>query len=340
MSQVVTNENLVEFVTTGKVAEFTPPEAAKAQDGKAPATTEKAATPAAEGSEGAGDLHERNADGTFKGKADKPAGDTDADEADLPERVRRQIGKKHRQMMEAQEFARERDRDAAAAETRAAALQRELEAFRKGQKSQGPDSTSSDSGDPDEPKQEDFKTVGEYTRALTKYEVAKAARIASEQGEKLSREQKQQAEANAIADSFAKRQAAFIEQNPEYEDVLSESDIDVPQVALQYIVESEMGPQLAVHLAKNPGDAERLSKLTPARVIAELGKLEARIEAGATPARPAAAPPVKQVSKAPAPVQPLSSDSGSVATKDPSTMSFQELRVFREAQRKAGTYRV
>ena len=107
---------------------------------------------------------------------------------------------------------------------------------------------------------------------------------------------------------------------------------------MQYIVESDVGPQLAAHLVKNPGEAERIAKLSPVRMIAELGKLETKLDAEPQPAKAAA--PVKQVSKAPAPIQALSSDASAVAQKDPSQMSFAELRALRESQKKAGTYRV
>ena len=334
MAQVVTAENNVEFITTGKVAEFKPPEESKA-DASPDAGTGETKTVEEKPAQAEGDLKDRNDDGTFKPKAEKSAAETDAEDAELPDRVRRQIGKKHRQMMEAQEFARERDAAAEIAEKRAAAAERELQRIR-GTKSDGPSSETADAGDPAEPKPEDFKTVGEYTRALTKYEVAKAATAAKAEGEQLSAQQRKQAEADAIAKSFAERQSAYIKQNPEYEELLESSDLDVPQVAMQYIVESEVGPQLAVHLVKNPGEAERLSKLSPVRMIAELGKLETKLDSAPPPK---AAAPVKQVSKAPAPIQALSSDAAAVSQKDPSQMSFAELRAFREAQKKAGTFR-
>lgn len=341
MAVVVNSENIVEFLETGKAPEFKPPapgdavnaEAGKEGDGK---------TAAADADSGK-DLQERNEDGTFKTKAEptdkaEPA-DGDAEDAELPERVRRQIGKKHRQMMEAQEFARERDSDAAAEKARADTLQRQLDELR-GSKSKGPDSGADEAGDPAEPKPEDFKTVGEYTRALTKYEVAKAAAGAKAEGEKATRESQQQAQVAQMEQAFAQRQTEFIKVTPDYVETLESSEADVPNLANQYIVESERGPQLAYFLAKNPDEVTRLRKLSPTRMLAELGKLEDKLPTAAKPAAANAAGNgnggVRQISRAPAPVQTLNGESSSGVEKDPSKMSFPELRAFRQAERAAG----
>jgi len=344
MATVVDSGNLVEFVSTGKVADFKPPEgAAPAAEQQSSAKQDAAAEPAKAADADKG-LQDRNADGTFKAAADtaseksndKSAESGEVDDAALPEIVRRKIGKKHRQMMEAQEFARERDAAAEIAEKRAAAAERELQRIR-GTKSDGPDSTTAEAGDPAEPKPEDFKTVGEYTRALTKYEVAKAAAQSASEAQTRTQEQQQQAQAAETARQFAERQSAFIKLTPDYEEVIENANFEVPQLVTQYCVESEMGPQLAYHISKNPSEAERLSKLSPTRMLAELGKLESKLAPSAAPAAPAAPAPSKvpQVSKAPAPTEALNGDSARVVTKDPSQMSFAELREHRRAEQMA-----
>lgn len=342
MATVVNSDNLIEFVTTGKVADFKPPEApaattepAQAQEGNKEGAEQKPV----DGDKG---LQDRNADGTFKAAADTASEKSDdrstesgeIDDAALPEIVRRKIGKKHRQMMEAQEFARERDAAAEIAEKRAAAAERELQRVR-GKKSDGPDSTTAEAGDPAEPKPEDFKTVGDYTRALTKYEVAKAAAQAASESQTRTQQQQQQAQAAETARQFAERQSAFIKLTPDYEEVVENANFDVPQLVTQYCVESEMGPQLAYHISKNPSEAERLSKLSPSRMLAEMGKLEMKLAPTAAPAAPAAPSKVPQVSKAPAPTEALNGDSARVVTKDPSQMSFAELREHRRAEQMA-----
>jgi hypothetical protein len=338
--QVVTPENNVEFITTGKVAEFKPPTVADAKADAKPDTTaspkDKPTTGSVEATEKSKSEPQRDADGKFvKAEAakadDKPAGDAknDADEdAKLTEKVTRLINKKHREMKEAQEFATGEGRRAIEAERRAEQLQREIDAL-KGKKAGGPDSDDAIGSDPDEPKPGAFKTVGEYTRALVKYEAKKAG----ETGKAQAEQSKQQEQANQVIGEFVKRQEAFKESTPDYEDVVSGTDLVIPNVAMQYLIESDVGPQLGYYLAKNPGEVTRLQKLSPARCVAELGKLETKLEKPAAPNKADAAP-AKEVSKAPAPIRPLEGKEATV-TKDPRDMNFQELRAYREAERRA-----
>jgi hypothetical protein len=335
--QVITPENHVEFITTGKVAEFKPPvasEPAKADAKPADATTTSttgAATDAKADVDTKSSDKPRDSDGKFVKAGDTPAdakSGADDDDAKLTEKISRIIAKKHREMREAQEFATGEGRRAIEAERRAEQLQREIDAL-KGKKSEGPNTDDAAGSDPDEPNPGDFKTVGEYTRALVKYE----ARKAGETGKANAEQSKQQERANEVVGEFVKRQEAFKAATPDYEDVVGGTELIIPNIAMQYLIESDVGPQLGYYLAKNPDEVTRLQKLSPSRCLAELGKLETKLE------KPAAPPKVdagatKEVSKAPAPIQPLEGKEAAV-TKDPSQMNFQELRAFREAERRA-----
>ena len=343
--QVVTNDNIQEFISTGKVAPFVPPTAeveAKAPDAKpegdkaAPASPSEGETKQPRASDGKFESPTGEKPGETKGKAAPQPADDDPDAANLTEHARRVIGKKHRQMKEAEEFARKRDADAAAERARADSLQRQLDEARKGEKSgQGPATEKGESVDPDEPNQNDFKTVGEYTRALTKYEVKKAASAAAEKGKQNGREAAEQ----AIGAAFTQRQQEFMKVRLDYEQVLEDSELDIPNVGLSYIVESEVGPQLALYLVEHPDDANRLRGLSPRRVIAELGKLEPKAEAAYAVKKPEGGTPATaqpEVSRAPAPTKPLDDKAASAVQKDPKDMTFQELRAHREAERRAG----
>lgn len=344
MAQVVSSENLVEVMSNGgRAPEFKAPEGAKHSSVEVKPSSDGAT------------VQPRAADGTFQsptgekpsekskdGKAaPQPAVEHDPDADNLTEHAKRVIGKKHRQMKEAEEFARTRDADAAAERARADALQRELDSLKGSKSGQGP--ATADSSDPEEPKQEDFKTVGEYARALTKYEVAKARREALAAGEAAKQQtlqDRQKAQAQESINAFVERREAYVEAHPEFEAALSKSDIEIPDAGMQYIVESEKGMELTAHLMQHPEVVERLSSLSPSRVIAELGKLEARLEdAGKSQDPPKSEPTsqqTRQVSRAPAPIRPLNTDAATPVQKDPSQMTFQELRAHREAERRAG----
>lgn len=70
---------------------------------------------------------------------------------------------------------------------------------------------------------------------------------------------------------------------------------------LTALKESEQGPQIAYHLAKNPDEMVRFNALSPRSQLIELGKLEARF-AQSTPIQ---TQQPTGISKAPPPVQPL-----------------------------------
>jgi hypothetical protein len=326
MTQVVTNENMLEFIEKRSVPEFKAPEKAIEKPAEAAKPVEDKPVEKQEGPP-------RGEDGKFVAEKveDKAAvaADDDEDESDLPERVRKQIkqiGKKHRAMKEAEEFATDSYRKQLAAEKRAEAAEAELAA------SKAPKSGPASDGEDKEPNPDDFKTVGEYTKAYAKYEVAKALRAERTQSEQ---QRQQQATENTKAE-FGKRVAAAMKSIPDYEEIVSAADVDVPAHVAQYIVESEMGPLLGYHLAKHGEDLDRIKSLSPIRAIAELGKLEASLEK--TPEKvEKTEPATPQVSRAPAPITPLEGKSTTVE-KDPSKMSFKELREYernRERQQRA-----
>jgi hypothetical protein len=354
MVQVVTNENIQELIQNRSVPEFKAPvavEQAAADSAKATAT---AVADSAKATEAAKETA-RGPDGKFvkteetqapkpddtaaqaAGKADDSAATEDKwrkavkDERwgdDLPHEAARKIKAKHLVMKEAEEFARDEYRDRKAAEARADQLQRELDAL-KNPKS-GPDSSEGD-----EPKPEDFKTVGEYAKALTKYEVAQAKK--AESAEQAKNTTKQQIE--TVQQQFAERIVATAKEIPDYYEVVEAADWEVPHHMQAYLVDSENGARLGYELSKDRALFDRIAKLSPIRAFAELGKLEDKLFAKKTETPDKGAPAAStQVSRAPAPITPLEGKSTTVA-KDPSQMNFAELRAHRQAERAAGKNR-
>ena len=318
--QVVTNDNMAEFIQNRSVPEFVPPKDAK----PAQAAADAALEPSKEGSAVA-DEPARGPDGKFvakeepKDEAAKAADESDdPDDADLPERVRKQIGKKHRAMREAEEFAREMRAEREAERARADRAEAALAAT----KSQAPSEKDSK-----EPKAEDFKTVGEFAEALAEYKVEK--KFAEREAKQL--QERQQAAATQAQADLNKRIAATVKELPDYVEVIADSDIDLPPHMAVYIAECPIGPKLGYHFAKHPDDFDRIAKLSPIRAIAELGKLEDRLEKPKAK-EPEAEP--KAVSRAPSPITPLEGKSAP-STKDPAKMTIQELREYERAQKLA-----
>ena len=202
--------------------------------------------------------------------ADKPAeaeAEDDADDVEgedgltvrqkreLSAKMLKAIGKKHRQVKEAEEFASHQVRLVREAERRAAELEREL-AQRKPQ--QAP-------AEQVEPKRENFATETEFIDARIKWGVDQgiARREAERQeGARVHRVQEQLERARQLI--------------PDFEKVTSAS-LNWPGAVAQYMRDSDLFAELGYHFASNPKELERIAALTPVRQLVEVGKIEARL---------------------------------------------------------------
>ncbi len=306
MAQVVTSENIAELVTSRTVAEFVAPgtePAVKAEEPK-PASGEAAETPKTE-------------------TAEQPKAEEKKADDELPEKVQKRINEKHRHAKEAEEFAKAQYLEKLAAEKRVGELEAEIASLKKS-------NTPAPAEEAKPPRQEDFATVQEYLDAAVAYGIDAKLKEREAQSAEAA---KARAEAEIQA-AHVKRFKAFEEKNPEVAALIGKSDLDLKIPLMQYIRESDAGPELAGHLAQNPDVAERLNRLSPIKALAELGKLEVAL---AKPAEKSEAPKAEQpkpaMTKAPAPIKPLGGNSEPVH-KDPANMTFPELRAHNEQQRR------
>lgn len=167
------------------------------------------------------------------------------------------------------------------------------------------------------PKADDFATHNEFVEALTDWKVnEKVKAFEAKETAKQAATQQQ-----TIAQTFEAREKEFKAATPDFDEVLAEADFPVSQALIHEIVTSDNGPQLKYFLAKNPDEAERLSKLAPLALAKEVGRIESRF--ATTPSAKTAT-----VSKAPAPPTPVSKSSAT-SSKDPGEMTQAEYKVWR-----------
>jgi len=102
-----------------------------------------------------------------------------------------------------------------------------------------------------------------------------------------------------VVQTYQTRVEAVKKDLPDWDNVFREAQeegLTLPGDAVEFCLESDVGPKIAYHLAKNPDEYERIISMSPAKRMAHLGKLEDRLAT-----KPAAEPvPVKKVSAAPA----------------------------------------
>lgn len=148
------------------------------------------------------------------------------------------------------------------------------------------------------PDMNDFPVYDDYLKESIKYDLrveAEKKRLANEAEYKKAQQARVEREYNA-------RVRKSLEKLPDYHEVIESAQVELQNIVLETIKESEMGPEVAYFLAKNPEEVERIAAIqSPSTAIREIGKIEARLLAATTPAE---TKPKRQVTQAPEPIKP------------------------------------
>lgn len=163
-----------------------------------------------------------------------------------------------------------------------------------------------------EPKLSDFDDYDQYQRALVRYETQQA----------ISAQQETHRRQSVVSDFHGRVEAVTKDRPADYAQriarAMTDPDLPISQHMASVILEHPSGPDIAYHLEANPAELARISRMSPAMQIAELGGLSEKLRAKGN-----------SVSGAPPPVKPVSGSKGSAA-KDPDKMSGSEYRAWRK----------
>jgi hypothetical protein len=191
---------------------------------------------------------------------------TPRNKRELTRKMQTAISRKHFALKEAEEFASEQYNERRLAEQRADALQREI----NGLKTQLP---AAKAAEDTKPKREDFANEEAWRDAVDDWRVDQKFK---------AREAEQAAAARkAQEDEVIEQAAARIERAKELvPDFALVTDVkyQVPPAVGDYMHHSEMIAELAYHFSKHPEELTRLSKLTPARALVEVARIESKLE--------------------------------------------------------------
>lgn len=83
-----------------------------------------------------------------------------------------------------------------------------------------------------------------------------------------------------VIQSYQAKVEATKKDIPDWDTVFNEAQqegLTLPADTVEFCLDSDVGPKIAYHLAKNPDEYERLISLSPAKRLAQLGKLEDRL---------------------------------------------------------------
>jgi len=225
-----------------------------------------------------------------------------------------------------------------------ARMKRRLAAIEGGEQEQKPAAQPA-AVDPEKPNRDNFTTYEDWVEAVSLYNAKKALRERDEEA------QRQQAtvQQTTIVENWNKSLEVARSKYEDFDTVVG-TDLKIPQVAFNAIVDSPVGTDVAYFLGTHPEVAAGLAKLSPVACVRAIGRIEAQFEvkqsAPAPAATPAAAPGASQpkgqaarpaavqrpkpiTSAASAPVEPVGARSAR-STKNPDEMSYQEYKQWRE----------
>ena len=164
---------------------------------------------------------------------------------------------------------------------------------------------------PKKPTPDQFDDYGAFVEALTDFKAEEKANAVVEAREKAATERKQQ---ETRVTTWNERVIEARKTIPDYDAVMAASSVPVSDAVMDELRDSELGPQLAYHLDRNPDVAEKLNAMSPRQAAREIGRLEAKllstasaspepqVDAPQTPEPPA---PKVKTTNAPPPVKPV-----------------------------------
>jgi hypothetical protein len=163
---------------------------------------------------------------------------------------------------------------------------------------------------PKKPTPDQFDDYGAYVEALTDFKADEKVNTALDAREKAAAE-KQQAQTRVT--TWNERVIEARKSIPDYDAVMAASEVPIADFVLDELRDSELGPQLAYHLDKNPDVAAKLNTMNPRQAAREIGRLEAKlmstVSASPDPVEvpKEAEPPAPKVktTNAPPPVKPV-----------------------------------
>jgi len=128
------------------------------------------------------------------------------------------------------------------------------------------------------PREEDFNgDWGKFIAATAAYEAAKAVKGTLESDRKTATETRLAELRQEVIEDFNERAEAFKAKATDFDTVVLkyvEGGGKFSDAVRELVTDSDVGPQLTYHLAKNPALANRINALSPLQAAKEIGKLE------------------------------------------------------------------
>lgn len=171
-----------------------------------------------------------------------------------------------------------------------------------------------------EPTREQFATDDEHQRAAIEHAIAaKAEEIAEKRlAERQSQAKQQEAEAG-----FWEKADEVAERFPDFDAVVRDPSLPLNGAVLEFVMGSDVGPELAYHLGKHKSEAIKLSQMSPVKAVLRLVEIQAEIKGK----------PKARISSAPEPMQPVGNRGRAISSALPSDSDDMETWAAKERKR-------
>ena len=149
------------------------------------------------------------------------------------------------------------------------------------------------------PNQSEFASYEEYLDAKAEYLAEKKVEAKLAERDSKAQQSRLAEEHSKVVETWQQKVEGASTKYTDFADALDAVDhIEIPAPLQAAIMESDIGADLAYHLAKNSAELERIVKLKPHAALMALGKLEDKLSAAPEPKK-------VPVSKAPEPIKPV-----------------------------------
>lgn len=170
-----------------------------------------------------------------------------------------------------------------------------------------------------EPKRDDFDDPDEYIAARAAWRSSEAFAQQQQAMAQAEIDEITAASAEAAKDAWRAQAEDARSKYPDFDQKVGNPNLPISEAMAAAITHSEIGGELAYHLASNPAEAFRISQLPPAVAGLEMGKIEVALT------RPAP----KTETKAPPPIETL--EGSAQPSKDPLNMTPDQYRAWRQS---------
>jgi hypothetical protein len=154
-------------------------------------------------------------------------------------------------------------------EEKLAAAQRDMESLRNGKKEE-PKAAPVE----EEPKREAFSSDADYIKAMIDFGVSKKL-----VAEKLAEQKRaEDARIKEVFDAYNKRLSESRSLHDDFDEIISQEDVQIPQAVQLAIFEMENGPEVVYFLGKNPEICEDLMKMSQFQAIGKVWRISEGLE--------------------------------------------------------------